>query len=147
LRERPEDVAPLAQHFLGRTCAELGRDPLRLSQSQAESLKRHRWSGNIRELKNVIERAVIRSKSNRVRLDRALPRDSGNSRPIESGRDEQEGFVTDAEMRAHDKANMIAALRHASWQVWGSGGVAELPGLKPSTLTYRMKVLGVRREA
>ncbi len=54
LRERPEDIAPLAQHFLERTCAELGRDPLRLSQSQAESLKRHRWSGNIRELKNVM---------------------------------------------------------------------------------------------
>jgi len=42
LRERPEDFAPLAQHFLERTCAELGRDPLRLSQNQAESLKRHR---------------------------------------------------------------------------------------------------------
>ena len=147
LRERPEDIAPLAQHFLERTCAELGREPMRLSKSQADSLKRHRWPGNIRELKNVIERAVILSKSDRVRLDLALLQDSGNSRPIESGRDEQEGFVTDAEMRAHEKANMIAALRHANWQVWGSGGAAELLGLKPSTLTYRMKVLGVRREA
>jgi len=42
LRERPEDIAPLAQHFLERTCAELGRDPILLSQSQAKSLKRHR---------------------------------------------------------------------------------------------------------
>lgn len=147
LRERPEDLAPLAQHFLARTCAELGRDPLRLSQSQVESLKRHRWPGNIRELKNVIERAVILSKYDRVRLDLALPQDSGHARPLESGRGGQADFVTDAEMREQEKANLIAALRHANWQVWGSGGAAELLGLKPSTLTYRMKVLGIRKEA
>ena len=147
LRERPEDVAPLAQHFLEHTCMELGRETLHLSQIQVESLQRQSWPGNIRELKNVIERAVILSKSNRVRLDLALPQDLSNSPPIESARGEQEDFVTDAEIRAQEKANMIAALRHAHWQVWGSGGAAELLGLKPSTLTYRMKVLGIRKES
>jgi transcriptional regulator with GAF, ATPase, and Fis domain len=56
-------------------------------------------------------------------------------------------FVTDAEMRDHEKANLIAALRHADWRVWGQDGAAELLGIKPSTLTYRMKVLGIRKPA
>lgn len=42
---------------------------------------------------------------------------------------------------------MIAVLRHANWRIWGSEGAAELLGLKPSTLTYRMKVLGIRKQA
>ncbi|MEA3277585.1 MAG: helix-turn-helix domain-containing protein [Pseudomonadota bacterium] len=50
-------------------------------------------------------------------------------------------------MRAREKANMLAALRHSHWRVWGSGGAAELLGLKPSTLTYRMKTLGIRKES
>jgi transcriptional regulator with GAF, ATPase, and Fis domain len=56
-------------------------------------------------------------------------------------------FVTDAEMREHEKANLVAALRYADWRVWGAGGAAELLGIKPSTLTYRMKALGIARPA
>jgi len=54
-------------------------------------------------------------------------------------------FVTDAEMREREKANLIAALRHTSWRVWGPDGAAALLGIKPSTLTYRMKVLGIAK--
>jgi transcriptional regulator with GAF, ATPase, and Fis domain len=54
-------------------------------------------------------------------------------------------YVTDAEMRLREKANLIAALRHADWRVWGPDGAAVLLGIKPSTLTYRMKVLGVAK--
>jgi PAS domain S-box-containing protein len=148
LRGRPGDVAPLAEHFLERACMELGREPLRLSQSQVESLRRHRWPGNIRELKNVIERAVILSTGGRARLDLAMPSNPTDyAEPIESGRGEQAGFVTDAEIRAREKANILAALRHTHWHVWGNGGAAELLGLKPSTLTYRMKALGIRKES
>lgn len=56
-------------------------------------------------------------------------------------------FVTDAEMREREKTNLIAALRHANWRVWGPDGAAGLLGIKPSTLTYRMKVLGITRPA
>lgn len=48
-------------------------------------------------------------------------------------------------MREREKANLIAALRHANWRVWGPLGAAALLGIKPSTLTYRMKVLGITR--
>jgi PAS domain S-box-containing protein len=148
LRERREDIASLAEHFLARTCADLGRDPMRLSKQQVKQLMGHRWPGNIRELRNIIERAVILSHGSRARLDLAMPDDAYTDSnvtapdPVPSNKAE---FVTDAEMREREKANLIAALRHANWRVWGSEGAAELLGIKPSTLTYRMKVLGISK--
>ncbi len=147
LRERIEDIAPLAQHFLERTCVELGRDPLRLSKQQVDQLQQHNWPGNIRELKNVIERAVILSKGSRARLDLAMPNETITTAPVNSVAADEADFVTDAKIRELEKANMVAALRHANWQIWGNDGAAELLGLKPSTLTYRMKAFDIRKDA
>jgi len=146
LRERAEDIAPLAQHFLDRSCAELGRDPLRLSKQQVDNLQCHNWPGNIRELKNIIERSVILSKGGRARLDLALPVVSRTRESTESAVLAESNFVSDAEIREREKANMIAALRHTNWRIWGADGAAELLGLKPSTLTYRMKAFGIRKD-
>jgi transcriptional regulator of acetoin/glycerol metabolism len=109
----------------------------------------HRWPGNIRELRNVIERAVILTSGGRARLDLAMPEDAGIQADVEVAPAQSDGtdFVTDAEMRQREKANLIAALRHADWRVWGPDGAAALLGIKPSTLTYRMKVLGINRPA
>ncbi len=146
LRDRLEDIAPLAQHFIERSCIELGRDPLRLSKQQVDQLQRHHWPGNIRELKNVIERAVILSKGGRARLDLAMPDVTPTSAADTTEAPAEAGFVSDEAIRQMEKTNMIAALRHANWQIWGDGGAAELLGLKPSTLTYRMKVFGIRKD-
>ena len=62
LRERPEDLIQLAQHFLDDICTDFGRTPFKLTHSQADIISAYDWPGNIRELKNVIERAVILSK-------------------------------------------------------------------------------------
>ncbi|MBL3529507.1 MAG: sigma 54-interacting transcriptional regulator [gamma proteobacterium endosymbiont of Lamellibrachia anaximandri] len=147
LRDRREDIGPLAEHFLTRTCADLGREPMRLSKQQAQRLMSHRWPGNIRELRNVIERAVILSSGNRARLDLAMPENPDTPPdPLENSiPTEEASFLTDTEMREQEKANLIAALRHANWRVWGPGGAAGLVGIKPSTLTYRMKVLGITK--
>ena len=149
LRDRREDIGPLAEHFLTRTCADLGRDPMTWSKQQVNQLMGHRWPGNIRELRNVIERAVILSTGGRARLDLAMPDDAGIQAEVEVALAQSDGtdFVTDAEMREHEKANLIAALRHADWRVWGPDGAAALLGIKPSTLTYRMKVLGISKPA
>lgn len=146
LRDRFDDIAPLAVHFLELICQDLGRDPLRMTQQQLSRLRAHQWPGNIRELKNVIERAVISSAGGRLRLDLALPdvTKSKSRTPAVTLPDESE-FLTDAEFREMEKANIIAALRHAKWRVWGEEGAAELLGVKPSTLTYRMKTFGVER--
>jgi transcriptional regulator of acetoin/glycerol metabolism len=119
------------------------------SKQQVNQLMEHRWPGNIRELRNVIERAVILSTGGRARLDQAMPDDAGIQADVEVAlaQSDAKDFVTDAEMREREKANLIAALRHADWRVWGPDGAAGLLGIKPSTLTYRMKALGITKPA
>lgn len=147
LRERMEDIAPLALHFLESICCELGRDTMRITQSQLALLRQHAWPGNIRELKNVIERAVISSPGNRLRLDLALP---GSVSDLKK---EQTSFVTTtadfltvAEVKDFERANLLAALECANWKTWGPGGAAELLGMKPSTLAYQMKSFGIQKK-
>jgi transcriptional regulator with GAF, ATPase, and Fis domain len=92
---------------------------------------------------------VILSTGGRARLDMAMPDDAGiqadvEVAPAQSG---ETDFVTDAEMREREKANLIAALQHTDWRVWGPDGAAALLGIKPSTLTYRIKALGITKPA
>lgn len=143
LRDRVEDIAPLAVHFLEEICRELGRDPLRLTKQHATILAQHRWPGNIRELKNVIERAVILSKSNQLRLDLVLSSDAKVQPASGTVLTNDAEFVTDAELREKEQVNMVAALRYAGWKISGASGAAALLGLKASTLAYRMKIFGI----
>ena len=144
LRERIDDVTLLAVHFLEQICRELGREPPRMTQKQIMVLKQQKWPGNIRELKNVIERAVISSTGDRLRLDLAVPRapdeERSSAKPLAA---ESAGFVTVAEFKELEKTNITAALRHADWKVWGPEGAADLLGIKPSTLAYQIKMLGI----
>jgi PAS domain S-box-containing protein len=145
LRERIEDIVPLAHHFVTLICRELGRPPLRISGQDAERLQRHDWPGNIRELRNVIERAIIMSKGDRLRLDSVMTGSKlARSSTPDTAPDEGE-ILTDAEMREREKTNLLAALRRANWRISGDDGAAELLGLKPSTLAYRMRVFGIER--
>lgn len=149
LRDRLDDIAPLAVHFLTVTCQELGREPLAITRQQVSILKQHDWPGNIRELKNVIERAVISSPGSRLKLDGFLPTlqvPNPASAALIPAVPELGEFVTDAEFRELEKANIVAALGHAKGKTWGVDGAAELLGLKPSTLAYRMKVLGIEKK-
>jgi len=145
LRERLEDIAPLAQHFLRLSCSELGRDALGVTQQHIECLKRHDWPGNIRELKNVIERAVILSRGAQLRLDLAMPEDV-EGRPLGATERPVRGpWLTEAALREQEKNNMTVVLEHTGWRISGPEGAAELLGVKPSTLAYRMKVFGLAK--
>jgi len=151
LRQRLEDIAPLAQHFLLLSCSELRRKTLRLTQQHVDCLARHNWPGNIRELKNVIERAVILSSGSQLRLDLAMPEDENGvplalalqTSAVASEQATAGDWLTEAELREQEKNNMIAVLECAGWRISGPGGAAELLGMKPSTLAYRMKIFGV----
>lgn len=143
LRERIEDIGPLAMQFLKNICQEFGRDPLNLTRLQLDQLSNYNWPGNIRELKNIIERAVILTKGQKLRLDLAMPdhihRDTPVNQPS-AGSAEQTGLLTDADFREQEKMNMIAVLKSTNWRISGADGAAKLLGVKPSTLAYRMKV-------
>ncbi|MCR9259658.1 MAG: sigma 54-interacting transcriptional regulator [Pseudomonadaceae bacterium] len=142
LRARKEDLPQLAQYFVTTAGEELGREQLPITKQHLAMLEAHDWPGNIRELKNVIERALILSTGSRLRLDRVLTPEA----PKKSKQVKQDSeFLTEEEFRALEKANLLAALTAAEWRVSGEGGVAELMGLKASTVSYRMKTFGIEK--
>ena len=146
LRERREDIVPLATHFLGQTCRELGRESLAFTRQQVKQLQGQPWPGNVRELRNVIERAVILTGGRRLRLDLALGSTAAEAAVVDTAAHDAPAFLTEEEFREAEKHNLVAALRAANWRVWGPDGAAALLGIKPSTLTYRMNTFGIRKD-
>ena len=149
LRERKEDISVLAAHFIDISARNLNRPVPRLTQGDILQLQRYDWPGNIRELQNVIERSVITSV--RGRLEFELPtteQDAGNN-PDTVAKTANEStepeIITDGEMRRRERANILAALKQSKWKISGDNGAAELLGIKPTTLSSRMKKMGIER--
>src|SRR5258706_6877352 len=149
LRDRPEDIGLLAAHFVDLVARRLNRPEVRLTDQALEQLTAYDWPGNIRELRNVIERAVILSLRGPVRIDRILGTSApvARSRPARPGVDVAEGnrVYSREELSRHERDNIIAALKQAGWRVSGMGGAAEILGIKPTTLTSRLKRFGIQR--
>ena len=148
LRERSEDIIALAQHFIQRSCKELGRNCYRLTKNNALRLKQHSWPGNIRELKNVIERAVILSSGESIRIDLALPNITSTpvSVSLDNGLTDRFEILTEEQIRQMEKNNIMRALQQCGGKVSGPTGAAQLLGLKPSTLSYRMSIFGIKKK-
>ncbi|MDH3603205.1 MAG: sigma 54-interacting transcriptional regulator [Candidatus Tectomicrobia bacterium] len=146
LRDRIEDILPLATHFLETICSGLKREPLALTKQHIVMLQKHQWPGNIRELRNVLERAVILTKGVRLRLDLAMGGTAIAETALEHTAGDATQFMTEEEFRGKEKQNLVAALRAADWRVWGPDGAAAMLGIKPSTLSYRMNAFGIKRE-
>ena len=145
LRERGEDIVQLAQYFLEQTCKDFGREALTLTRSQAAKLRAYDWPGNVRELKNVIERAVILSTGQVLRLDLSMPGVAPEVVSEPSGEARPDEVLTEKDMREFQKANIIRALKQASWKVSGKGGAAELLDVKPTTLADRIRTYKITR--
>ncbi len=146
LRERRKDIAQLASHFLGMAAQRLKRPLPPVTKAQLQSLEGYDWPGNVRELQNVLERAVILSPADGLCLDMALPRpEVETDDAATAGEPEGSVFLTETEMRRREKKNLLAALQHAGWKVYGPGGAADLLGLKPSTLATRLRTMRIQR--
>ena len=147
LRQRSGDIPLLAAHFLRRARIPGRSRPFRLTPEQMERLKQYDWPGNIRELQNVIERAIIVSRAGPLRLDLALPAFAPSLESIQSEAqpDEEREFLSAQDWKHRERQNLVAALKSANWRVSGRGGAAELRGLRPTTLTSRMKALKIKR--
>ena len=65
---------------------------------------------------------------------------------VKTGNQELQDFMTVAELKTMEKSNLIAALQHANWQVWGPNGAAAILGMKPSTLAYQMNAFGISKQ-
>jgi PAS domain S-box-containing protein len=142
LRERGQDVELLARAFAERAGARLGRSLAPLSSEGAAKLRRYEWPGNVRELQNVIERAVITARGGSLNLDRALP-EAAPAAPAEGGASR---IFTISELEDLERRSIESALEAAGGKVSGPGGAAERLGVPASTLSSRLKALGIRRE-
>lgn len=150
LRERREDIVPLALHFLDKACKDIGRGALKLTREQGRLLENYHWPGNIRELQHVIARAVILSTGKKLQLDPALFQSETittkkSTKAIEALPEAK--FLTSEEFKQREKENIIAALQQSNWQVSGKGGAAELLDIKPTTLAHQMKKLNIKKPA
>jgi PAS domain S-box-containing protein len=146
LRERREDIAPLAVHLLREASRKLKCGELRLTEGDARRLTQYAWPGNVRELQNVIERAAILARNGRVRIDlpdTAAAIQVGGRASASAGKPP---VLTDDDRRERDRINILAALEACGGKVSGRGGAAELLDIKPTTLASRIKALGIRYE-
>ena len=147
LRERRDDIGLLAAAFARKLAQRMGRTLEPLSGDCIRRLQAYNWPGNVRELQNIIERAVITSRDGRLDLDRALPESMHAMAAAPATGDGANRRVrTIKELEELERQNIIAALESAEWKVAGESGAARLLGVKPTTLSSRMKALGIERK-
>jgi len=147
LKERKDDIPLLAKHFVELSVKELRCPKPRLTQAAVAQLQNYDWPGNIRELRNLVERAVILARGGPLHFDlpvtdSAPPPPSSTPHP---GANAGLEFLTEAEMQRRERENLIVILERAGWKIKGADGAAELLGVKPTTLLSRMKKMGLKR--
>jgi len=138
LRERSEDVPALVQHFVDKYACRMNKHIETIPQEVMESLKGYSWPGNIRELQNLIERAVIMSPGKT--LNAPLNELEQSTRPTVTAR--PAGATT---LEECEREHILHALAETSWIVGGTRGAANRLGMKRTTLISKMKKLGVTR--
>jgi transcriptional regulator with GAF, ATPase, and Fis domain len=141
LRLRPEDIPPLADHFLEISANKLNRPKLCLTERNLKNLLAYSWPGNARELQNVIERAVIVSQSGKLQFDLPLTESAKvkSSAALKKSTVAHEEVLTDAEMNQREIKNMLLALEKTGGKIYGANGAAELLQMNPTTLSSRLR--------
>ncbi len=148
LNERKEDIPLLAKHFVELSVKELRCPKPRLTRAGIEQLKYYDWPGNIRELRNVIERAVILARGGPLEFRLPLEAYSAASAPPKpsSSTEAEAEILTEIELRQRERQNLLAALNKTGWKIKGPHGASELLGVKPTTLLFRIKKMGLRQQ-
>ncbi|NQX76850.1 sigma 54-interacting transcriptional regulator [Gilvibacter sp.] len=142
LRERPEDIPVLIDHFVTRFSKKYRKNIEYISDATMRKLSAYGWPGNVRELENLIERAVILSNSETLRIvEFETPQETlDKSRSISLHKSLPS--LDDAQ-----RLHIIKALEQCEWKINGDDGAASLLQIKPSTLRDRMKKLDIKRPA
>ena len=147
LRERQEDIPPLAAHIAAAASGRLNRAAPRLTEEDLRSLQAYGWPGNVRELQNMIERALILSGDGPLIFE--LPGSDTVDRPRPAVQEDAspttEAVMTETEVLELQRRNLTAALARCRWTIYGETGAAKLLGIKPTTLIERMRRMGIRR--
>jgi len=131
LRERLDDIPVLVWHFVSEFCAALGKRIDSILPASMEQMIRHPWPGNIRELRNVVERAMVVSSGPQltIPMPSAVPA----------------GVIESVRLADVQKAHIRDVLESVGWRIRGVGGAADRLGVRPTTLETRMMKLGLFR--
>jgi len=138
LRERKEDIPLLVKHFCQKHEAKIGKKIIHIEPEVIDALMEYNWPGNIREIENLIERAMIISPGNTLSYGDWLP---------VTKRMAKAGKPGPVKLEDVEKEHIIEVLKTAGWKVSGEKGAARILGLNPTTLEAKMKKLGIKREA
>lgn len=139
LAQRGGDVVEIATSFMLQFASRQGKNIRQLSPASIARLQTHTWPGNIRELKNVIERSVILCQYDTLDVD--IPQQS----PAGAKTHALPGHTEHNNLNEVEKAHILKILNSTFWRVRGPGGAAELLGMKPTTLESKMARLGIKR--
>ncbi len=131
LRNRREDIPELVHFFVKGYCEKMGKRIEIISRSTMKNLQNYSWPGNIRELKNIIERAIIITSGNTLRVELPENQITGNN---------QTKTLFEVQRK-----HILKTLKSTNWRVRGKNGAAETLALKPTTLEAKMKKLGITR--
>jgi PAS domain S-box-containing protein len=158
LRNREGDVPLLVQFLVARFAARVGVRFESIGKATMERLSRYSWPGNIRELENVLERAVILSNGPTLEIEAEVfasatrERSAGADAPNPASRESEEpaaagGLQTPPleSLESHERNHIMAALQQTGWVIDGPRGAAKILALHPNTLRSRMKKLGIAR--
>ena len=136
LRQRIDDIPLLVQAFTERFAKQQNKMIDAIPHEVMEAFQSYYWPGNIRELHNVVERAVILARGNVLHLDEPLDVEATEAAPLAHVRSTLEEV---------ERRHILRTLEEVNWKVSGDGGAAEALGLNPSTLRARMRKLGIKR--
>ncbi|HSB10853.1 MAG TPA: sigma 54-interacting transcriptional regulator [Blastocatellia bacterium] len=148
LRERHEDIPLLVRYFASKFARQMKKQIQTIPSNTVEALKQYHWPGNIRELENVIERAVIVTAGTELQIpinEMKIP--AGNTaianRPAAASSESPAQLTS---LESVEREHILRVLRETDWVVSGPNGAAATLGLKRTTLQARMKKLGISRQ-
>jgi formate hydrogenlyase transcriptional activator len=153
LRQRRSDIPLLTAFFVDRFARHFGKHITGIAQDTMDLLSRYEWPGNIRELQNVVERAVVLSPSPVLRLGAdLLPPSTGALTSADEGaqfdldsHESKNAGNNDASLEQVEKRHILNVLEKSAWVIEGERGAAKILDLHPNTLRSRMKKLGIER--
>lgn len=135
LRKRTEDIPLLVDEFVKRSGKKMGKQIKTIPQSVMKTLQNYPWPGNIRELENVIERAVINTRGSKLQL----------ADKIDIGRDEKMPAARRGTLSQIERDYIVQVLEETDWKISGKNGAAEILGINPNTLRGRMRKLEIQK--
>jgi transcriptional regulator with GAF, ATPase, and Fis domain len=151
LRDRSEDIPLLVQFFAQKYGPRVGRRIEAIDAQTLERLSRYPWPGNIRELENIIERALILSTTSVLRIDpeamglAVAPEQQGEGFQFEPSDMSEHAGADTADLNGVQRVHILNILKDTNWVIEGPRGAAVRLGVKPATLRHRMKKLGISR--